>query len=219
MNDIITLSITSFATTYLLFAWFNSTIKVHITNLLFRPAEKLYTVDDFDAYILEKFNSFFYALFNCSICLVFYFSFLVNVMSDPTTAFFPTVFATAFLSHTLYSLLNKFKSEETTVSDVPEANTGRVGIHDVGGYILDFNGSNKGKVLGVTNVMKDYAANVFESNGICNFPGCERIKADYEKELKELQAKFEAKGVKCPDCNKASLKNKYYDIIKAIVLK
>ncbi len=219
MNDIILLLVTSLGAAYLLDVWFNSTIKVHLFNRIFKPEEKLYTLDDLDEFMLNKFNGFFYNLLSCPTCIAFYISLMVSLTTWMCNGSYdlliPSVLAAAFLALVFYSLYNKYKYNDNPKEiPKPKVTNKKTGIHDIGGYILDFDNSNTGKVIGTTNVFKQYASKVFEENTPCDFPECEDIKTNYQAELKALQDKFDAKGVKCPECNKASLRNKYYDIIK-----
>ena len=224
MNDIILLLVSSLGTAYLLDVWFNSTLKVHLFNCIFKPEEKLYTLDDLDEFMLNKFNGFFYNLLSCPTCIAFYISLMVSLTTRMCNGsydlFVPSVIACAFLALVFYSLYNKYRYNDNPKEiPKPQESNKKTGIHDIGGYILDFDNSNTGKVIGKTTVYQQYAVKVFEPEAVCDFPECEDLKNKYAAELKALQEKFDAKGVKCPECNKASLRNKYYDIIKSRLLK
>lgn len=237
MDNIITYIALACLTTYLIKAWFESTIVVHVLNVFRSKNNKLYTFDDFSNWLLQK-PFVMHSLLTCPICLSFHVSYLVSILyyfyfgGLTKNEFFFSICISAFVS----SVINTISEKQEVVKEIPVAKKPRTskkstakitpteqapakikkeGIQDMGGYLIEFSGDGKAKVLGTTNFYKDYASKIFSKTDICDFPGCDGWRNAYLAELALLEKSFEEKGTNCPECNKSSLKRKYYDIIKS----
>jgi hypothetical protein len=88
-------------------------------------------------------------------------------------------------------------------------------IKDIGGHLVEIDSSGKSKLIGKTKLLEEYVENVFSETAECNFSGCAEYRVEYFKQLKTMEDSYASKGVKCPECNKAGLKRRFYDKIKA----
>jgi len=100
-------------------------------------------------------------------------------------------------------------------TDTEEPKQSILEIKDIGGHLVEIDSAGKSKLIGKTKLLEEHVENVFSETTECNFPGCAEHRAEYFKQLKIMEDSYASKGVKCPECNKAGLKRRFYDKIKA----
>jgi hypothetical protein len=232
MENILSIVGVTCFTAYLLKAYFESSIVMHIVSKI--SGKNIYTFEEYENYVISRFPSFISSLLLCRICLAFHASYIVTILfllcgtkfsfSEILTA----VGISSFVSSFEFKFLQKFNNEENKLEVEPSEETNIANknkketenkdknsqVKDVGGLLIDYT-DKKPVFIGYTELYTSHAEKIFDESKKCDFPKCENYKAAYNKELEKLKESFSQKGETCPKCNISSLKRKYYDIIKA----
>lgn len=182
-------------------AWTQTELKAHILGLVCKTFHKRSS---------EEITTLLYRygtlgeLLNCKYCLsawVGLFFFLIySAMPLQAALLFTAFFSMPAFVYLLHRETPIFTELDTTAVDTPQKP-----IVQNENPLLQ-NPEEHKRIL-FTN--KDvFAMLVAPSN--CNFKGCEEIVAEYQAELKDLEARAAADGTTCPDCKKGKVVNKYF---------
>lgn len=237
-NYIINLLVVSSFSSYLINAWFNSTLSAQVFNLFIKKENKLYTKDEVDNYLLTK-PFFLHSLLTCPICMAFHLSLWatlavwlgrynlnpgdLDIFESVSILFISASIAASFGSKNEKKITkssNTPKQEQPTqmpklkFEPTKKKSSKEKSVEDYGGYLLETLEDGTKKVVGMTKVYTDYAQTVFDENGKCNFPKCKQWKEEFNAEIKALEEQHSKNGKACPECIKSGVKRKFYDIIK-----
>jgi hypothetical protein len=210
---------------YLLKAYFESTLIVHLVSKITKV--KMYTFEDYENYVIFRFPNMLSSLLLCRICLAFHISYLVTALYIACGAKMQLIELITAIGVSSLIGASGAKVINTKVEEKTEkTNKIKEGIktltasqdnskpRDVGGLLIDYSGE-KPKFMGYTDFYKQNAEAVFDETKPCESDKCKDYRKRYKKELADMKASFEGKGEKCPECNISSLKRKFYDIMKS----
>jgi hypothetical protein len=226
MENILSIVGITCLSSYLLKAYFESTLVVYLASTLTK--RKMYTFEDYENYVIFNLPKFLGSLLLCRVCLSFHMSYLVAGLFIACGAnlslseFLTALGVSALLGASDKKIVNKDVDKKiekaSKVADrlktVKKEEEDNSTPKDVGGMLIDYSGE-KPKFLGYTEFYKDHVEIVFDEERKCDSEKCESYRKRYQKELADMKAGFSEKGEKCPQCNISSLKRKFYDIIKS----